>query len=455
MLSEGTETRSSQEIAAAFEFMGARISAETRREITLLSTETLTKHWTDALALMADLVLHPTFPQHELDRTRREHLTDLRRAKDEPTFVAEQVMAGLVFGRESRYGHPSIGTEASTTALTREDLVRHFQDHYGPAGATLAVVGDVTLEQVMDQAKAALGNWEAGLPQSNGQPQSIEEATETETTIYLVDKPGAAQSVIRAGHATVPRQHPDYFGLTLLNYSFGGNWEAGLPQSNGQPQSIEEATETETTIYLVDKPGAAQSVIRAGHATVPRQHPDYFGLTLLNYSFGGNFSARLNQNLRQEKGYSYGYHSSVSWFREPSYMVAGGSVQTAVTKESVQETLKEFQEIHQDRPVTSEEIERAKAGMLRSYPANFERSGQIVGQIVQLVLHDLPNDYFRTISDQMAAVPLEEVHRVGDQQVRPDNLKVLVVGDRQEVEPGLRDLGLPVVLLDSDGIQVE
>ena len=390
MLSEGTETRSSQEIAAAFEFMGARISAETRREITLLSTETLTKHWTDALALMADLVLHPTFPQHELDRTRREHLTDLRRAKDEPTFVAEQVMAGLVFGRESRYGHPSIGTEASTTALTREDLVRHFQDHYGPAGATLAVVGDVTLEQVMDQAKAALGNW-----------------------------------------------------------------EAGLPQSNGQPQSIEEATETETTIYLVDKPGAAQSVIRAGHATVPRQHPDYFGLTLLNYSFGGNFSARLNQNLRQEKGYSYGYHSSVSWFREPSYMVAGGSVQTAVTKESVQETLKEFQEIHQDRPVTSEEIERAKAGMLRSYPANFERSGQIVGQIVQLVLHDLPNDYFRTISDQMAAVPLEEVHRVGDQQVRPDNLKVLVVGDRQEVEPGLRDLGLPVVLLDSDGIQVE
>ena len=71
---------------------------------------------------------------------------------------------------------------------------------------------------------------------------------------------------------------------------------------------------------------------------------------MLNYSFGGNFSARLNQNLRQEKGYSYGYHSSVSWFREPSYMVAGGSVQTAVTKESVQETLKEFQEIHQDRP---------------------------------------------------------------------------------------------------------
>ena len=93
--------------------------------------------------------------------------------------------------------------------------------------------------------------------------------------------------------------------------------------------------------------------------------------------------------------------------------------------------------------------------MLRSYPANFERSGQIVGQIVQLVLHDLPNDYFRTISDQMAAVPLEEVNRVGDQRVRPDNLKVLVVGDRREVEPGLRDLGLPIVHLNAEGARVE
>ena len=389
MLSEGTETRSSQEIATAFEFMGARISAETRREITLLSSETLTRHWTDALGLMADLVLHPTFPEHELERVKREHLTDLRRAKDEPTFVAEQVMAGLVFGRESRYGHPAIGTEQSTAALTRDDLVRHFQSHYGPSGATLVVVGDVTLEQVMQQAESAFGDW---------------------TAVSTGDAP--------------------------------------------QTGSASDGTEAPTTIYLVDKPGAAQSVIRAGHTTVPRQHPDYFGLTLLNYSFGGNFSARLNQNLRQEKGYSYGYHSSVSWFREPSFLVAGGSVQTAVTKESVQETLKEFQDVHQSRPITEEEIERAKAGLLRSYPANFERSGQIVGQIVQMVLHDLPNDYFRTISGEMDAVPLEEVHRVGGERVHPDHLKVLVVGDRQEIEPGLRELGLPIVLLDAEGAPV-
>lgn len=388
MLTEGTETRSSQEIANAFEFMGARISAETRREITLLSSETLTKHWDTALGLMADLVLHPTFPEHELERVRREHLTDLRRAKDDPTFVAEQVMAGLSFGPESRYGHSSIGTEKSTAALTRDDLVRQFQHYYGPAGATLIVVGDVSLDEVMEQVAAAFGSWNVVVPE------------------YVTEISPAPD-----GHA------------------------------DG------------TTIYLVNKPGAAQSVIRGGHLTIPRKDPDYFSLTLLNYAFGGQFSARLNQNLRQDKGYSYGFHSSISWFREQSAMVAGGSVQTEVTKESVRETLKEFQDIHAARPVTEEELDAARTGLLRSYPAGFERSGQILGQLIQLVVHGLPDDYFRTLSQSVSAVTLEDARNVGLERVHPDHLKVLVVGDREVVEPGLRELGLPVVLLDSDGAE--
>ena len=100
-----------------------------------------------------------------------------------------------------------------------------------------------------------------------------------------------------------------------------------------------------TTIYLVDRPGAPQSVIRAVHSLVPRLHPDYFPLLLANYSFGGQFSARLNQNLRQDKGYSYGYMSSIQWLRRPSLLVAGGSVQSNATGESVYETLKEFREV--------------------------------------------------------------------------------------------------------------
>jgi zinc protease len=389
MLAEGTESRTSQDIAAAFEFMGARLSTETRRESTILSTETLTKHWTTALDLVADLVMHPTFPGHELERVRREHLTDLRRAKDDPTFIADQIMPGLVFGRESRYGHAPHGTEASVAAFARDDLLRLFREYYGPAAATLIVVGDVSTDEVMEQAGAALGSWNVLVP---------DYGTETASTMAGQEAP--------------------------------------------------------TTIYLVDKPGAAQSVIRAGHATVSRNHSDYFRLLLLNYAFGGQFSARLNQNLRQDKGYSYGFHSSVSWYRQPSLLVAGGSVQTAVTRESVQETLWEFQDIRGPRPLSEEELEASRAGLLQGYPAGFERPSQILGQLIQLVMHDLPDDYFRTVSDKVAAVSLEEVRQAGLERVHPDHLKVLVVGDRRVVESGLRELGRPLTLLDSDGVEI-
>ena len=386
MLSEGTDTRSSQEIAAAFEFIGARLSADARREITLLSTETLSKHWKRALELLSDVVRHPSFPPHELERVRREHLTDLRRAKDDAGFVAEQIMPGLVFGRGTQYGHSSIGTEDSVAAFTREDLEGHFRRLYGPKGATLVVAGDVTLEEVSQEATTAFGDWDNP------------------------DVSLAAAVVDSARTVSDP-----------------------------------------TTIYLVDKPGAAQSVIQAGHATVPRSHPDYFRMVLLNYVFGGQFSARLNQNLRQDKGYSYGFHSSINWFHQSSALVAGGSVQTEVTKESVVEILQEFRDIQGQRPITREELGSAQSGMLQGLPAGFERPGQIMGSLVQMVLHDLPNDYFRTVGQKLSAVKLDEAIGAGQERIDPDSLAILVVGDRAAIEAGLRELDLPLVILNNDG----
>ena len=391
LLPEGTATRSSQDIANEFEFIGARLSAETRKEVSLLSTETLSKQWTTALELLADVARNPVFPEHEVERIRREHLTDIRRGKDDPTFVAERILPGLVFGRNSRYGHPAMGSEDSVASFTRTGLENHFRAHYGPSRANLVVVGDVTLDEVMEQAERALGGW---------------------------------------ADATT------------------GTGEGTTAMSSGASTSLS------TTIYLVDKPGAAQSVIRAGHDTVPRSHADYGALTLLNLCFGGQFSARLNQNLRQDKGYSYGFHSGISWFREPSLFLAGGSVQTAVTKESVQETLKEFQEIQGDRPVTEEELEAAKAGMMLGYPAGFERPGQVLAQVINLLVHDLPDDYFRTFKDRITSITLDDVRNAGRERVRPAGLNILVVGDRATVEPALRELDVPIVVLDSEGVEI-
>ena len=384
MLPEGTTTKTSQEIAQAFEFIGSRISADGRREYTLLSAETLTKHWPTGLELTADLVLNPNFPDHEIERVRREHLTELRRGKDEPNAVAEQLMAGLVFQSSSGYGHPLSGTEKSIAALTRDDIVSQFSRDYTPANANLIVVGDVSIDEVAKRAEAVFGRWKGG------------------------------------------------------------------PSANGR--SVVEPSNGTATIYLVDRPGAPQSVIRALNTTIPRLHPDYLGLTLMNYAFGGQFSARLNQNLRQEKGYSYGYQSHVQWFRSSSLMLAGGSVQTEVTKESVFETLKEYNEVRGSRPISEEELENAKASVLRSFPANFERPGAIMGQVLQMVQFGLPDDYLQTVRANVEAVTLDDVHRITQELVRPDQLKILVVGDRQQIETGLRQLDLPTVVLDADGV---
>ena len=385
MLQEGTESRSSRQIAAEIEFIGSQLSVQTGRELTSLGISTLTREWPRTLDLMADLLEHPTFPDDELARVRTLRLAELRRLRDDPTALAGRVTTALLYGKESAYGHAISGTEASVEAMTREALRGHFEGSVGPSGAVLAVVGDVSLEEAVAVAEKSLGGWK----------ESRRETAE-------------------------PRVE------------------------NGKGPDT-------TTIYLVDKPGAAQSVIRAGLSGVPRGHADYLPLMVLDHVFGGQFSARLNMNLRQDKGYSYGYRSWIDWQKDSSLLLAGGSVETAVTAPAVTETLREFEAIQGGRPVTQEEFEDARAAILRQFPSTFETPWQVLGYLVPMVQFGLPDDYLATYPANVEAVSLADVRRVAEDHVDHRRLTVLVVGDRSAVEPGLRELGLPLVTLDNEG----
>ncbi len=204
-------------------------------------------------------------------------------------------------------------------------------------------------------------------------------------------------------------------------------------------------------IFLVDKPGAPQSVIRAGRVTIPRAHPDYHALTLLNYVFGGQFTSRINMNLREDKGYSYGYMSSIEWTRAPSALIAGGSVQTEVTKEAIVETLKEVSDIRSRRPVTREELDDARGGILRGFASRFETNAQTLQQVAGLSVFDLPPDHFSTYAAELESVTLEDVRRAAAERLDENSLAIVVVGDRSAVEPGLLEVGLPIVPVDYDG----
>ena len=388
MLQEGTESRSSNQIAEAFEFMGTRIAINAGREQTTLSVSTLTREWPKALNLVGDLLMHPVFPEQELARVRNETIMDLRRMQDDATSVAGREFAALMYGFQSPYGHPVYGTEAGLEKITRDDLLGHFQDNFNPAVATLTVTGDVSLAEAMKLAEETFGSWSA---------------------------PAKASTTAKA--------------------KAGG--QAGVAKDK-------------TTIYLLDKPGAAQSVIRAGILGLSRDDPDYFPLMVFDHLFGGQFTARLNMNLRQDKGYSYGYRSWIEWHKDSSVINVGGSVQTAVTAAAVVETLKEIEEVIGSRPVEEGEFQAAKDALLQGYPSGFETPWQMLGHLGPIVQFGLPHDYLATYSASVNDVTLADVQRVAVERLNKDQLTLLVVGDRAVVDSDLRGIGPEVVVINGE-----
>jgi zinc protease len=299
--------------------------------------------------------------------------------------IASRVSRALLYGPDTKYGHPTAGTEASIQSMSIDSLKNHYSTNYGPDKTTLIVVGDVTETEIIDKANSYFGSW-------------------------FVDD----------------------------------------VQINSQDNTVEDQT-NKTTIFLADKPGAAQSVISVGHLTVGRSHSDYFALTLMNYVFGGQFAGRLNMNLRQDKGYSYGYMSGINWSRYASPFLAGGSVQTDVTKEAVEETIREFQDIKGRRQITEDEFQTARDGILRALPAQFETHEQIMAQLENLAVFDLPLDYFSHLEEKIKAVELSDVHRVAKENINDSGLNILVVGDRSSIELGMKELNLPIIHIDYDG----
>jgi zinc protease len=335
--------------------------------------------------LLSDVLANPTFVEREVERIRRERLTDLRRLPDDANALAERIGPEVLYGRDTPYGHPGAGRIDSIEAIDRGSLLGYHERDIRHTRPTVVIVGDVDAESAARLMEASLAGW---IPATAAPATGIEPE---------------------------PRQ---------------------------------------TTIFLVDRPGAAQSVIAVRQLAVSRLHPDYLPLQVMNMAFGGQFTSRLNTNLRVEKGYTYGYRSRFDWRLGRSSFVVGGAVQTAVTREALVETFREFRALR-ERPIGEDEFERARLALIGGYPPTFETVDQIAGRLVDLVHFGLPDDYFVGQVDRLRAVSLADVQRVAEEHVHPDELSVVVVGDRAAIEANIRQLGLPTVQLDDDGLPVE
>ncbi len=207
-----------------------------------------------------------------------------------------------------------------------------------------------------------------------------------------------------------------------------------------------------TTIYLVDKPGAAQSIVLIGLPGPPRSTPDFFPLQELNYQLGGQFQSRLNNNIREVHGYSYGVNSAFAFGKGPGAFQAGGAIVSEKTDAALIEFMKELKGVVQDHPIDSEELKSAQDSIIQSLPRNFASVSTIGAALTNIAVQGLPDDYYVSYPRNASAVTTDQVAAAAKKYIDINHLAIVIVGDRASIEAPLKATGIaPIVHLDIDG----
>jgi zinc protease len=249
-------------------------------------------------------------------------------------------------------------------------------------------------------------------------------------------------TLVAAGDTTMVELRP------MVEKLFG-RWQSGSVPA--KPLGPARAVSNDV-LYLLDRPGADQSVILVGQTMPPRANPDEFALQRMNDVLGGQISARINMNLREDKHWSYGAYSSLVDARGERPFFVTAPVQTDKTVDALQELRGEMRSITGARPVTAEELDRVKTTEVLSLPGRWETSAAVVGGLSEIVRFGLPEDYWSGYAAGVDAVTLDNVNRAARDYVKPDRQVYVVVGDRARIEPGLKQLGFSEVrLVDADG----
>ncbi len=212
------------------------------------------------------------------------------------------------------------------------------------------------------------------------------------------------------------------------------------------------AHKSASSVYIMDRPGSEQSIIFAGHIAPPMDNPNEIAIETMNTILGGAFISRVNMNLREDKGWSYGAFSLLLDAKGQRPFIVYAPVQTDKTKESMQEVVMELKGILDDKPVTAEEVDMAKKNQTLTLAGQWETNGAVMGSVAELVQYDLPDDYHDTYTRQVYGLSIDKISSAAEEVIHPDNLVWVIVGDRARIEAGIRDLNLGnIYFLDENG----
>jgi zinc protease len=389
MLEEGTTTRSSLEIAAEAERLGAQLAASATLGTSDVRVSALKASLAPTLALMADVIRNPAFAPAELERLRNIWLAQIAQEKAQPASLALRLMPRAIYGADSPYGTPLTGSgnESSIRDVTRDDLVRFHRERLRPDNVTFYVVGDIDLDGATAALETAFRGWSA---------------------------------------------------------------PAGVPARPIAPATA--PARASPRLILVDRPNAPQTLIFAGRATTPAAAPTALAQITMNTVFGGQFTARINMNLREDKHWSYGVRSSFLDAPGPRPWFISAPVQTDKTAESVAELRKEIADVTGARPISAEEFEFVRTQGIRALPGSFETAANVLSSIANAASAGRPLDWSATLAARYRALSLAEARAAAAEIVKPNELVWMVVGDRAKIEAGLRALDIaPLEIWDEDG----
>lgn len=382
-LLEGTTARNGDALTESLERLGASMEADAEWDSGILATTVLSSQLSDAMALVAEVIREPAFPERELERLKAERLAEILQRRAEPRGLADEMFARFLYAGDSRYALPDAGTESSVTAIARADVTGFHSARYRPGSTTAIIVGDVTIDDALRVMRTRFESWRS---------------------------------------------------------------------QRAEPVEADDRPARRTrAIHLVEKADAPQSELRIGHVGLPRTHPDYFAALVMNMLLGGLFSSRINLNLREAHGYTYGAFSSFDWRRQAGPFMVASAVRSDVTAAAAAEVLKEIERMRSEK-VTGEELSLATSYLEGVFPIRYETTAAIARALTAMVVYGLPVDYFDTYRDRVHAVSAPDVLRAARDFLHPEELQLVAVGDPAVIRGPLAaiDLG-PLQTYDPTG----
>ncbi len=380
LFAEGTTSLTSREIAEAQERLGASISVGGGVDRSSFVLTALTPNLAPSLNLFSDIIRNPAFTPAEIERVRTQQITSIEQAMRTPRSLASNTLAPLLYGEDHPYGATGSGTVESVQSITRDDLMTFQKSWIRPDNGEIFVVSDLPLEKLKPALEARFGNW------------------------------------------SVPKAPPG--------------------KKNFDVQALKPEN---SRIIVMNRPNSPQSYIYGGILTPARaQDENIIDLNNANNALGGNFLARLNMNLRETKGWSYGVRGSVRMTENAVAYTVAAPVQADRTGDSLKELIADIGDFLSDKGVTEAELKRIVTGEIRELPGQFETSSAVLSAMQRNALYSRPDDYYEKIADRFSAQTRESLDTAARAALAVDKFTWVIVGDADKIKSQLEALDMPI-----------